>query len=497
MKKTKLTEVLGKLSEDEFREFGKFVNSPFFNEGMRLTKLYDVLKEYYPDFEQDDFSRTVIFEKLYPAEKYNDTKLRDGFSALFKLAEEYLSYMEFKSEPFLVKSNLLKALDKNGLDKFFEKYLNNAEVEINENKKGISDFFFHNKELKQIKTDFYLKRDKQLLICGDVIKREEYRIFDFILQLIDGQRDMIYNQQVFNVEFKGSAADEFMKCLDLEKFINYLKSSRNNHYPLLAMSYYLLKAIVEHEDESHLSNFTKLFNEFIDTFSRQEQIHFYRGFESYLITTRDIRSSNENERLSFGLYKQMLAKNLYSDEEEGYFNLMFFHNILAVTVILKEFTWLAQFIRDYIVQLRPDKQKDMQYLCAAYIEFGKGNFEKALVHIVKVNYEYFPHKKDVKLLMLKIYYELNSFEQLYSLIDTSKHFLSKTKLIPEVFTERYSNFIKFLGSLVKIKTGNDSSRLRNGQAGLGALKKEILDTKNVNDRDWLLEKIEELEGKQK
>jgi len=486
MENLKLIQILKTLSHPELKEFEKFVASPFFNESRKLMRLLRILRKFYPEFSSRKLNREYIFKELYPEENYNDKKLRNGFSAILKLVEKYLSYREYEKYPFWEENNLLKILNAHKLDKLFEHYLNIAEKEINSNKSSIEYYFQYSRELKKTKIDFYLRRDKQKLICDDVVKREEFGIFYFLTQFMKGYKEMLSNQFSYNFEFKNSTADEFMKCLDLEKFITYLKNSENKNYPFIALKYYLIKAMSDYKDETHIAAFRKLFYAQMDKLTKSEQLHFYLGWNDYLIISESIQSSNKSISQSFIICKEMLAKDLYLREKTGHMSLVTFNNIFFVALWLKEFTWLEIFIRDYIDKLRPEHKISMKYLCTAFLEFEKGNFEKALDNLGKVNYEHFNNKLSVKSLMLKIYYELNLNEQVYSLIDASKHFYSKNKFISDNRSEKNLRLITFLERLVKMKMNRDFS-------AISILKKEILDSKYFASKEWLIEKIEELE----
>ena len=45
-----IIKILKSFSEDEINEFGKFLNSPFFNNHSTLTRLYAELKKHHPDY---------------------------------------------------------------------------------------------------------------------------------------------------------------------------------------------------------------------------------------------------------------------------------------------------------------------------------------------------------------------------------------------------------------------------------------------------------------
>ena len=118
------------------------------------------------------------------------------------------------------------------------------------------------------------------------------------------------------------------------------------------------------------------------------------------------------------------------------------------------------------------------------IYFEKKEFDKALIEVIRVNYNYFVFKFDVRILTLKIYYELNSFEPALSLIDSFSHFLINNKSA-ESYRESFLAFLKFVREMVRLKSGSDKKEA-------AEIKKEILNTKTVLSRNWLLEKAEEL-----
>src|SRR5437762_7687979 len=100
MKDSKLISILKTFSKEEFKEFGKFVDSPFFSKGRNLKPLYEALKKFYPSFEIPEFSAEKIFGMLHKNETYSAVLIRKLFSDMTRLAEEYLFNKTFRSERF-------------------------------------------------------------------------------------------------------------------------------------------------------------------------------------------------------------------------------------------------------------------------------------------------------------------------------------------------------------------------------------------------------------
>ena len=73
MKNSKLISLLKSFSENELKEFRKFIDSSFFNkEGKYVLRFYNEVRKHYPDFTNASLERKNLFEKLYPGKSYDD-----------------------------------------------------------------------------------------------------------------------------------------------------------------------------------------------------------------------------------------------------------------------------------------------------------------------------------------------------------------------------------------------------------------------------------------
>jgi len=124
----------------------------------------------------------------------------------------------------------------------------------------------------------------------------------------------------------------------------------------------------------------------------------------------------------------------------------------------------------------------MNCFAMALLSFEMNDFEKALEFTGKVNYELFVFKYDIKLLLLKIFYEKNCYEEALSLIDSFKHFLSGNKTVSEYYRNNYMLFLKYYKELLNMKIYNSTEDLE-------LLKNKINSEKNLISKTWLLEKI--------
>ena len=85
---------------------------------------------------------------------------------------------------------------------------------------------------------------------------------------------------------------------------------------------------------------------------------------------------------------------------------------------------------------------------------------------------------------MAVYYDLEEFDVLESTIDSFLAFLRREKSINENFKKAHMDFARYLKMLLKLPIGNKSKAL--------SLKEKINSEKNMINKTWLLEKIDEL-----
>lgn len=119
MLKSNLIKFLSKLDEPEFRKFRKFVESPYFNNNLKLIDLFYILSEFYPDFESLEMSKENIFKKLYKKDSIVMGTMHYLISELQSLLERFISIE--KKDPLEHELVFLDQLGKFRLDKYYDK----------------------------------------------------------------------------------------------------------------------------------------------------------------------------------------------------------------------------------------------------------------------------------------------------------------------------------------------------------------------------------------
>ena len=127
----------------------------------------------------------------------------------------------------------------------------------------------------------------------------------------------------------------------------------------------------------------------------------------------------------------------------------------------------------------------MKAYSMAYLHFAKAEFENALEYILKIKYNLFLFKLDLKILQLKIYYELGYFEEALSLVATTLSYLKSTDELAPFIKQSIGEYVKCLREMIRIrtnpKTDNDD---------LSALRLRAQKIFYPNLSVWIIEKID-------
>lgn len=76
MHKSNFIELLKIFTPKEFKEFGEFLNSPFFNKNDNVIKLYNYIKKYFPDLENVNLKKIKVYDVITGEDNYSDGFMR-------------------------------------------------------------------------------------------------------------------------------------------------------------------------------------------------------------------------------------------------------------------------------------------------------------------------------------------------------------------------------------------------------------------------------------
>lgn len=482
MFKSVLIETLKTFSRQDIKEFGLFIQSPFFNTNQSVMKLYDQIKKLYPDFEEKQTDKIILFEQAFGKIKYNDSFMRMTVHRFLELAKEFLIHKNLQRNYLLKETLLLDELNNRELNNLMMKSISGLAKKVEKVKPKDAETYFAKYRLEYFKNDAKA-RDTKMITYKDtldkdlMLEQKSLNTFFFISSLKFFH--YFLNQKNFVINAEGYP--EFMNnIMDfLKSNVDYLK------IPALKLYYYLVQLLITKDDKYFFELKRMLFED-------KDELNYVEKYNTVTVLRNYCQHKYQKGKLEFigiqfEILKFTIAKGMLTPSPViKFISETRFMNIVWAGIRANELDWAEEFIKKYINKIEPDKRQYVLAYNSARVEFEKANFHEALEKLGKSgSIKNIYYKAAVKHLTLMIYYELHWVVPAFDLMDAYRHFIKTDKLLPEIYKIQSNSFINYLNRLLKI---NDSQR---NALELSDLISELKST----PQDWLLKKARELELK--
>lgn len=467
MKNTKLFKNLKNLDKQEFNEFVKFVNSPYFLKRKSLPPLLKVFAEYYPEL---NISKMELYTRAFPGAKYNDMLNRKYFSELNRMLEEFLAVSSFRKDNYMYAFKLTeKFIDLKNYDEA-ENTSRTALKEL-EKKNLRNEKYYYNryifernlKTISNLKTNLNPDTDWKEAMDG-FVNYSSLTLLQFYY--------IILNDNRFRRE-KGSIDLEILN--DLIKVFEKKVIPAN---PAANIFYNLINSFRHPENKEFYENIKTMLMQHKSLLDINELAAIYTYLHNYCFVKVDNGDLNYlKER--FEIVNHVLENGFHL--KDGYMIPDMYISMANNALMLGAFEWAEEFIKKYRDNLPGEEKRSYEYLAFSALYMFKGDYEKALRYLSRVKFRKYYDKFKIKALNLMIYYEAGYFEEAFFLADSFKHFISKYKSITPYVRERTNNFVKQVLQLINY-------RLKNTK------KAEIKDfaTCTIMYRPWLIQKLQEV-----
>ncbi len=472
MQKTKLVEIIQALDDKEVKRFDDYVNSPFFNKNDKVIALLKFVRKYYPDFENNRFTKENAYKAVFGSkQKYSVQKLRNLMSQLAKLLESYLVQIDRETSDINYDELLLVAFDRRYIDKYFaQKYQELKKQEIKTKEKAAS-YYYNIHRIEDVAFDHSIRRNNRLVETNmeDAVNNLDYFYLALKLRYCCA---MLNSQSVITGEHNMRMFDQILDYLSINSF---------EEIPTIHLYYRLLLLLKEEEDQ-YYEELKELLGKHREALPSMEIRQIYIAVFNYL--NKKLKSGQSKYLKDiYELYKLMFERNILIDN--GFINNHInFRNALIAGLRLGELEWAEMFIKKYSPLLIPLNRENWINYSLAELNFHKKNYKDTLSYLLSFEFEDAYNYAEHKTLLAKTYYELEEDEPLFALTHAFRIYLHRDTNIAEHFQKTFHNFIRILNKLAKARFDPD--------ANVQDIQKELEELQYITNREWLLEKIEEL-----
>jgi hypothetical protein len=467
MQNSRLVEIFQKLDKKELRELGKFVQSPFHNQREDVILLYDYLLKFVKSKKTIAIDKENVFSYLYPNEVYSEKKIRYTISFFFKVVKDFLAYQEFILERVNQQVFLLKSLRKKNTERLFEQEFRKAEHNLESDSLRNQQFHFVRFLLQEEKYSYAL-RNSRGANTGLQESSESLNLF-FIANVLRQETHGLTQKALGQSDFKSA----FLPAIE-----QYLSKNKHLESPAILVYYELIKVLTTGNSLSTFQSLRKLISENGHHFPPNELREIYIFALNYCIKKINAREALFN-REAFEIYKQGILQGVFI--ENGILSRFNYKNIVAAGLSVQEFDWVQHFIEKYKPYLEKKYRESTYNYNLAMLFYRKENYSEAMLLLQKVSSDDVLNNLNSRRMLVRIYYDQQEFDALYSLLDSFQNYIYRKRDIGYQ-KHLYLNLIKFMRKLLQIE-GYSTAQIE-------ALRKEIENTKNVAEKVWLLEKLD-------
>lgn len=473
MQKSNLIKLLSSLDERDFKLLGKFVASPYFNSNSKLISFYKILKRYYPEFDSIEISNQNFFRILYKGNDYVEGTMYYIVSEMERMVGNFISHE--KINPLQLDLTLLNELIFSNLESLYNKKYKVTLKKLN--KFNDTDNLYH-LLLSRINLS-HITRSKEIKTKKDLFRKEWYapveELIRFFLRSLLVSVETILNYTItINEKLDIPMLNEILQML--EKY-NFMKKDFETK-----ILYLRIKMLINHD--------IKIFN-YLKTVVPSEKLD--RSFINELITSLQLFCSRELVRGNNFVEEEfnivMLYEKYNREALKKFTKIDFYYQTFMLALSLGKYDWLRKFHIKYSKLIDEKYQNNAVHYGNAQLHYIDKEYDKALKELSQIkNYSFVHYKPAVKILQLRIYYELGFYSESEDLINAFNQFLHHDKLIPRYIKKAYSDFLKILLKLNKAASSNEKKKVFEVKYIINKRKEFLI------ARKWLDSQVEILES---
>lgn len=477
MKNSKLILFLSQMDKKEWAQFVDFVHSPFFNSNRKSIDLFQCLLKAYPNFEEEKIKKEKLQQLLYGE---LNAKTESSFAVLTNhltnLVSTFWRHLELEQHPHTCQIMDLLALSERGLTKhFISRYKEINKEQAKQEKRSIADYG-NRYELLTVLQEF------NAIHHDETIEVDVQEIADTFYAHSIAQRLYIACIILNKARVKAITYNKEQ----IEQLLTVVENRELLHLPIIE-SYYQTLLLLKNEQDENYQALKKILTK--AEIPEDELKNLYAYALNYC-NKQIVKGNMGYYQEMFELYKTQIEQKLVF--EGKYIKLNHARNAVTLALRLSEFVWVKGFIEDCRRQIAPEYSQIIYQLNMAAFHFYQKNtksYQHCIDHLNKIAKDVEPiYNIERRSLLLKAYYELGEGRLFDSHIETFKSYIKTQKDITIEKKAVYNYFIRLAVKLFDEKSKPNRGR---NEEKLEKLKSEI-SSATVNDKQWLLTKVEEL-----
>lgn len=475
-------DLLISLSEKDISNCSHLLSCQYFNTDKYVLRLFNTLVKYIIK-KQIVYSlelKAVIYNEVFQTrkqkvklEKGEYSKLRAKYSDLTKIILRCLSIEALSENKSLEDDLVFKSLLQKKQYKLFQRRANNVRKRLLNRKDRSSDYH---------KNCFVIEANTQMLnrFTGQSFQKEKLEDLNkhlditYIIDKLKTHITLLTEQSASVNLYDYSSMDAIKSLLNLPQYKNDLSIKL----------YSSAVQLIQQPTVKNYYQFLGLLSEFPEKLPKSETESLYLVASNFC--TKQIRLGNFEYSNLFDLYELMHQNNFLIRDD--YINENELKNIVTVCCRTQNYKWAEELIETCFLYLTKTIRVSVQNHNFGLLAFYQNEYEKAHNFFSKVQSINLNYNINNRLMLSKTFYETDKYFDwpTSTHFESEKRYFDRHKLLGSVRSKTYKNFFVILKDLYRIKHAVTRKTPKQ-------LKLKLDKMKNVVTKDWLLEKMQELE----
>jgi hypothetical protein len=469
MRETKLFHHLTLLSEQERKQFRRYLASPYFNGQSRYVQLFDILDQQLLRYKLRPLSEQQAWELYFSGQPYDQNKFRKECTALLKLLTDFIAQQAFDEDRPQQLIYLLRRLNALGETAYFPGYAEEAHRVVEE---AASQPNYDKKVtigIEQYRHDLDHARRNSTLALGELVDTAELHYCTQKMELLYVELNHLL------VTGKGQRRED-------PAFLALVEMHLTELPVLTRMFYHLYQCTLDPAAEHHFHVFRNFLQD--PHLQREHLLDMYTAALNYCARRLNAGVSTHYLRETHDLHREMLELELLTPAHHLISPI--FKNAVVVASRLGEFAWAKELMHRFEETLQLPANIIAYHFSAGIIAFHEGYLKEAEPHFHRVldDFEDVFYGLDTRGYLLRIYYETNNLIGLDALLDSYRMYLKRNQGLPGARKASHNEFIRFVRRLAHCNPHDQGALLR--------LQTEIEAGRRMPFTGWLLVKVGEL-----
>lgn len=457
-----------------FGRFLKFLRSPYIQEHRGIHRLADYIEANRLGTKgYDKLEKENLFDYIFEKQVFDDLKLRHLLSDALRLLEEFVAVEKFYEDRHYLDLNKLHYYKDTGLDKHFVALERQMRADILKNEVFGNEYLYYKKFLLERELNQYLADREGRKGKINVTNASQALDDFFILQKLRYGCMQANYGKVFSASFQLFLLDEIL---------DFVASKDLSHQPLI-MAYYQSLMMFKHpEADNYFFALKDVLHKDSMHFDQSYNVELFKFAQNYCIGKANMGKKEYLHEL-FGFFQTSLSHKIALVNNE--LSPSNFKNMVTVACHLGKFDWAQDFISKYSSYLPEDQRNNSVTMNTALLYWSTRKLSDAARLLSRVEFDDPFYALDAKSLLLKIYFEQDEKEVLFSFCESFRMYLKRNKLVSKAHINSYNNLISFTVKLIKLKPEQ--------QTKFEKIKREIEEIKLLNNKGWLTEQVQKME----